>query len=215
MAFRYSCFISYSNGPGDLTERFIADLKDGLDAYLNPYLRQEVFLDKSRISGGQIIDAALARAMCESVCMVLVFSPTYFDRFFPYCTREYRGMLDLEAMRLGMVSDDIRNDIRGYGCIIPVVFRGIDYLPIEIRQRRFYDLSQYTLATPDLRREGSYISVFDEIGKHVRLLYDAFMEVEHARWGECANFNLPAETVAVEWLNALPRRRLVFPGRSG
>src|SRR5262249_52962593 len=156
----------------------------------------------------QVIDATLARAMCESVCMVLVFSPKYFDRFYPYCAREYRGMLDIEARRLRALSPDKR----GHGCIIPVVFRGaLDDLPPEIRQRKYYDLSDYTLASTNALGQDSYIRIFDEIGQRVRMLYEAFSELEEPVCGECDAFTLPEEQVVVEWLKTFPQRRSLFP----
>jgi hypothetical protein len=37
MAFKYSCFISYRRGKGELTLSFIEELKRALVSYLEPY----------------------------------------------------------------------------------------------------------------------------------------------------------------------------------
>jgi hypothetical protein len=210
MAFRYSCFISYAHGQHELMKKFIEDLIKGLNAHLDPWLRQQIYQDERRLKGGHVIDDALARAMCESVCMILVFSPTYLDRYSPYCAREYRGMVDLERRRLALVSQDKRTA----SCIIPVIFRGSEHLPEEIGSRKFYDFSKYTLATPDLNREDSYIKLFEEIGQYVYGLYNAFADLGPEAC-QCDTFGLPTAEDAVKWLRELPPRQVVFPGRSG
>jgi len=60
--------------------------------------------------------------------MVLVFTPLYFDTKHHYCALEYQGMKDLEQQRLGKIED-----FSNKGLILPVVFRGEDCLPDEIK----------------------------------------------------------------------------------
>lgn len=39
-----------------------------------------VLVDWERLQGGDFYNEALTLALCESVCMVVVFTPTYFDK---------------------------------------------------------------------------------------------------------------------------------------
>src|SRR3954453_21387128 len=92
--FRYSCFISYSYGE-ELMERFVLELKNLLESYQGFYLKGKgVFLDRDRMRGGSLIDQSLARALCESICMVVVYTPAYEEQYF--CLQEYAAMEALE-----------------------------------------------------------------------------------------------------------------------
>src|SRR5689334_16819835 len=97
MPFKYSCFISYRNGRNDLMRQFINDLEQALKAYIEPWLVEEVYIDRDRLLPGYEYNEALAHAICQSVCMIVVYSPTYQDS--SYCLREYAAMERLEEKR--------------------------------------------------------------------------------------------------------------------
>ena len=122
MPFQYSCFISYRHIPGELSKRFIEELKKALESYVSPWVNGlGVYVDYDRIKGGDYFNKALERAICESVCMILVYTPDYFDKEHTYCAREYESMKKLEKERIkhGQMS-----------LIIPIIYRGrIDSLP--------------------------------------------------------------------------------------
>ena len=57
-------------------------------------------------------------------------------------------MLELEKNRLGQNVDDLRNK----GLIFPVVYRGADYLPAEIKDHRQYEDFQHLIVEADFER---------------------------------------------------------------
>ena len=79
MAIRYGCFFSYAHGRHELMQRFKATLADALRCYLEPYFddESELFIDTEQLGGGDDLDRKIARAMCESVCMILIYTPKY------------------------------------------------------------------------------------------------------------------------------------------
>ncbi len=87
--------------------------------------RRTVYLDERRLRGGDFLDPELAANICSSACMVLLFSPYYFDMQSMYCAREYKAMLELEAKRLKLLPQGFG---KRKGLIIPVVMRGEQYL---------------------------------------------------------------------------------------
>src|SRR5713101_965974 len=124
MAFKYACFISYCHGQYDLVKGFMDQLKAALKSELEPLLDEQVYIDEERLKPGYSYNEELAKAICQSVCMIVVYSPKY-ERH-EYCVREFEGMEQLEKQRrhlLGAAGDDAR------GFIIPIVLRGDDDVP--------------------------------------------------------------------------------------
>jgi len=79
MAIRYACFLSYAQGHYDLMNKFTAQLTDAIRCYIEPYLDREteMFIDKEQLGGGDDIDRRIARALCESAAMLLIYTPKY------------------------------------------------------------------------------------------------------------------------------------------
>jgi TIR domain len=210
MAFKYACFISYCHGQHALVQSFIDQLKDALKAALDPYLDEQVYIDYDRLKPGFNYTSALERALCESVCMVLVYSPRY-ERH-AYCGREFQGMESLEAARLkclGAAADS-------RGLIIPVILRGADEIPERIKKDRLYaDFSRFTLATQDLSRNPEYVSLIEDIAAEIYKHYKRFETVGGDVCGDCSTFVLPAESQLKPWRAAVaPGWAPVFPNRA-
>src|ERR1044071_4404219 len=127
MSFKYSCFMSYHCGPSKLLERAVNDLYDALHDEIATYFRDKpIYIDKHRLQGADFYHEELATALCQSVCMIVAFTPAYLDKTHTYCAREYKAMEKLEAARLNLLPDPSE---RQHGLIIPIVFRGEKYLP--------------------------------------------------------------------------------------
>jgi hypothetical protein len=209
MAFKYSCFISYCHGQEELMRGFMDQLKRALKAELEPLLDEEVFIDSERLKPGYLYNEALATAICESICMIVVYSPRY-ERH-EYCRREFAGMESLEQARkelLGRAAPP-----RGF--IIPVIFRGkADDLPQQITQSRHYaDFSQFTLAAADITRHPEYAA---EIRKIAEVIYDHYKAFERAKANPCVlceTFKLPGAEAAPRWRADSQPVGGFFPGR--
>jgi hypothetical protein len=195
MAFKYACFVSYCHGQHELVKSFIDQLKEALNAELDTLLDEEVYVDEERLAPGYRYNEALAKAICQSVCMIVVYTPRY-ERH-EYCVREFEAMELLEKRRrerLGSLLEDAK------GFIIPIVFRGDNDLPPRIRQRlHFADFSRFTLATPEIKRNPEYL---DEIGQIARLIneqYQVFVRAGADPCTECHQFELPPASALVPW----------------
>src|SRR6267154_1456963 len=128
MALTNACFISYRHVTD---ERVMADLEQELSSEIQMWLTlpKAVYRDKSRLAGGQFFNNVLARALCESVCMVVVYIPPYFAPENPYCVREFRAMEEIEKKRLQLLG---AKDLDQNGFIIPIICRGWDDFPNAI-----------------------------------------------------------------------------------
>ncbi|MCI0513043.1 toll/interleukin-1 receptor domain-containing protein, partial [candidate division KSB1 bacterium] len=91
MPFRYSCFISYRHDQGEIMEKFVDDLCAALQNEVIMLTGMHAYLDKTRLQGGNFYNVELARSLCQSVCLIMVFTPQYFSASHPYCAREYKA----------------------------------------------------------------------------------------------------------------------------
>jgi hypothetical protein len=207
MPFKYSCFISYRHGQRKVSEQIINDLTEELGLWLD----KEVYVDRERLRGGDFYNEALAQALCESVCMIVVFTPTYFSVDHTFCTREYKAMEKLEEQRFQVLAG--RTD-KKRGLIIPLVFRGEDYLPQEIKTNRHcYNFEQFLMSDVEISRHPDYAPKIREIAEIIRKHYDVLMKASSDPCQGCENFALPSEDEIKQWLETAQGATVPFPGR--
>jgi hypothetical protein len=185
MAIRYGCFFSYAHGRHELMQRFKATLADALRCYLEPYFddESELFVDTEQLGGGDDLDRKIARAMCESVCMIMIYTPKYEAH--PYTRREYAGMRLLEAERGKWYALPSH-------LIIPVIMtQHPDGLPSQITESTFYvDFSRFTMATADLKSNPDFLPDIDRMVRRIVTHYQyqkKYMPPGH----DCNQFVLP------------------------
>jgi hypothetical protein len=211
MPFKYSCFISYRHGQRRLAERIINDLSDALASELELWLDEEVYVDRERLKGGEFYNEALATALCESVCMIMIFTPTYFDKNNIFCAREYKAMERLEERRLQAVG---RAADKKRGLIIPIVFRGEDYLPKEIKERRqYYKFDDFLMSDVEISRHPDYAPKIREIAEIIREHYKLLTALAEDPCESCSSFTLPSEAEIRQWLEGAQGATASFPGR--
>jgi len=200
MAIRYGCFFSYAHGKHELMQRFKAALVDALRCYLEPHFdnEEELFVDTEQLGGGDDLDRKIARAMCESVCMILIYTPKYEAH--AYTRREYAAMELIEQQRSAWYTMPSH-------LIIPVIMtQHPEHLPPQIANARMYvDFSHFTMATADLKSNPAFLPDIEKIVKRISTHYQLqkkFTPPGH----DCNQFVLPA--VPPEW-RAIPD--LSFP----
>jgi TIR domain len=207
MPFKYSCFISYRRGQELLMKQFIEELKQALKSSLEPFFDEGVFIDEEQIRAGDFIDKTLRCALLESSCMILVFTPKYFSEQHNYCAREYKAMRRIE---------EIRRRISGHaehGYIIPIVFRGSDKLPAELKECLYCDFSQYTLVHPGISNSPEYAPEIDKIAQKIYDISEALKSTDQDPCTNCEEFSLPSNSEIEEWLKGIKKIPSKFPGR--
>jgi len=211
MPFEYSCFISYRHCRNQLGQRIVNELYNALSGELELMTDKEVYLDRERLEVGYLYNEALARALCESACMIVVFTQTYFNRAHTYCSREYKAMEKLEEERLellGNPSDQI------YGLIIPIVFRGEDYLPPDIKERRKYvKFDNFLLSDDEMGRHPRFAPEIKRIAEYIAARCQAFDALPEDPCSNCSEFTLPTEKDIRKWLEGITEPRQPLPGR--
>ncbi len=208
MPFRYSCFISYRAGNRQRDNRYIFEvtegLRDDLSAELELLLEEDVssvYLDRSRLQGGDFFDRQMQQALCESVCMIVLFTPTYFSTNYTYCAREFKAMLTLETDRfrhLGTKSNPRR------GLIIPIVLRREDRLPRSIREKRqYYDFEEFLQNEKRIRKPRKYYEDVRQIADYVFERYHDLTAKPGDPCAECDEFRFPTHKQVLPWVRRL------------
>jgi hypothetical protein len=191
MTIRYGCFFSYAHGQHAYMSKFKNDLIDALRCYLEPHLdtEKELFVDSEQLGGGDDLDQKIAHAMCESVCMIVIYTPKYEAH--AYTRREFAAMQQLEAERRNWYPLPSH-------LIIPVIMtRHPLSLPPQISEPGFYvDFSRYTLATSDLKTNPDFLPDIDKIVQRIVAHYH-FLKYSIPPEHDCKRFVLPP--IPPEW----------------
>jgi TIR domain len=194
MAFKYACFISYCHGQHELVKGFVDQLKTALKAELETLIDEDIYIDDERLKPGHPYNEDLAKAICQSVCMVVVYMPKY-ERH-EYCIREFEGMRLLAQKRRQLLG--VVNDTRDF--IIPVILRGDDDIPERIRQHTHYaNFARFSLATPDILHNPEYVAEVRKIADVVYEWYKAFENVPADPCAPCTAFTLPPAAEVAPW----------------
>jgi hypothetical protein len=209
MPFRYACFVSYRHGQHQAVRDTVLRFRESLAGELAHWLSDlPVYLDEGRLQPGNLYNEALATALCQSVCMVMLFTPTYFDSIHRYCAREYHGMLALERHRLAFLEEEHRQN----GLIIPIVIRGEDYLPSEISNRRSYrNFEKFLRGHRDMSRHPDYSTAIRDLAEYITARHAIMRPMGEEICKGCDTFSLPHGEELDDWLQTVSS--VPFPGR--
>ena len=156
MHFKYCCFLSYRHGDKTMAtfaSQIMDALKDELSMLLDDYNALPIFKDDRSIEVGDKIDPAIAQALCQSVCMLLIYTPNYLSEEKPYCASELEGMIRLEKERITKLTG--ANEKTGF--LITVILRGDQKeLPQLLKDRQNEDFSAFALHTSEIRRNKKF-----------------------------------------------------------
>lgn len=200
--------MSYRDYQTEINSVLIKNLHAAVSDELAFYLKAPVFLDEERMGPGYLFNEGIATALCQSLCMILVFTPSYFDLEKTYCAREYKAMVNLEENRFAAITD---TDLKRKGLIFPVVIRGYEDLPPEIKDKRLaMNFENITLGEPEIRRHPAYAAKIRDIAKHIAALYTAFANLPGDS-ADCNNYSLPA--AELEWISQVRSPASSFPLR--
>jgi|SRR6267378_7114665 len=215
MPLKYACFISYRHATG-FSARFVKELYEALHERLQVLVDTShgpVIIDQERLkSGGTLYNPALSSALCQSACLVVIFTPVYFNKKHTYCAREYRAMVMLEKERLKLLEG--KGDPTN-GLVIPVVFRGWNRLPEEIsKNRQCYRFDQFQPYHKKLGQGRLYSVEIEEMASYIALRFEELNNLTTDLSLKCSDFKLPTDREIRDWLDRVALRPMSFPLRS-
>lgn len=188
---KYSCFLSRrfydeDNDAKEIMDTLVAKLKTEIGFYGG-----KCFMDLGREvnpNDAEMINTQIGRALCESACMVLIFTPDYFRSDGLTCAKEYFGMKKLIKQRQNCMKEagETVNSLT----VIAIIVRGL--LPDEIKQQSIvYEFENYEgLDTIDNERS-HYFKKIKEIAKVVDDTRTHLSDHMPALCNICETFKLP------------------------
>jgi TIR domain len=207
MPIKYSCFISYRSPSAELAR----DFHISLDRELRHWTPLPIYRDETRLNAGDFFNRELALALCESACMVMIYTPTYFDKFSTYCAREYKAMEIIESWRLEQLGYE-RN--YQHGLIIPVVYRGADIFPAYVSGvRNYYKFDSFHAYGKSYLRNNQYQNLIRQIAKYIYERCNELNALDVDPCYVCGSFEIPLIEEIHEWLSPLLPPKPIFPGR--
>jgi hypothetical protein len=194
------CFFSYRRRPGNdvynkFVEGFFKTLRDELDA-----IGVQIFRDDPSLEEGQLLEQTIWPELCQSACLVVVYTQDYFNRRQLWCAREFMGMSNLEQQRLPLLNDAKEQT---YGLIIIVVFRGEETLSKTIKNRLYYNFSEYTLSATNIPENPVYAPEIQKMAGYIYRRLDSLGQLSPDLSGDCPKRRLPTEIEAGDWLDQI------------
>jgi len=213
MAFEYCCFISYPHGQDEVLVSIVDDFVQGLKREIGAQDRRPLWFDQV-LTGGRRIDEAIGAGICKSACMIMVYTPLYFDEEHVYCARELKAMQELEVERLKTLPD------KSFGLIIPVILRGEKRFPEAMKKGKFYDFTKFLFNSPSEKLREKYAAQIQEIAQYILDRCDSLEAAEKDPTHNCDAFPLPTIEAAKQFVENVLGKKIVqvadiFPGRKG
>jgi hypothetical protein len=212
MSIKYACFISYPHPKqGKEFKKIIDKLEESLADQLGYFLDEPIYCDKDRLKPGYNYNEALAKAICESACMIVVFTSLYLSR--SYCLREFLAMEQIELERRKILGEKFDRTRR---MIIPIVIKGDPEqdLPDKISQIHYWDLTKILNRgfNPKSQECRTLIrDIANEIHLQSEILKD--LKKDHPSTQDCNSFKIPPECDAKDSWKTEPTKPSGFPLR--
>lgn len=211
MAFEFCCFISYPHGQDEVLVPFVKAFVEGLKREIGAMDRRPLWFDQV-LTGGRRIDEAIGAGLCKSACMVMLYTPLYFDEEHVYCARELKAMQDLEEERFKTLQD------KSFGLIIPIILRGPKKFPEAMKKGKFYDFTKFLFNSPSDKIRETYAEQIAEIATYIVERCDALEAAERDPTHNCDMYPLPSIEAAREFVEKVLGKTIVevadiFPGR--
>jgi hypothetical protein len=199
MPLEYCCFISYPHGQDNVLQPLMKEFLEGLRSEVYAQTRKRVWIDFECLQGGDRWSDKLGSELCKSVCMIVVYTPLYFDQENAFCGREYRAMELLEEKRLKLLPPQNRN----HGLIIPIVLRGEKRLPSVIKSHQYYSFNDIELADPQVKIRQKYSAEIKKIAEYILDRCYEFDGLKVDPCTECDQFVLPSENETRAYLQTI------------
>lgn len=176
--------------------RFVTEFTEALNSSIQPYLDIKAYIDHDRLSPGYRYNGALAQAICESVCMVAIVVPKYFNH--EYCLQELATMEKIQNTRTRKIG---QNALGNRGLIIPVVLRGkIENLPEKMSQHiHCCDFSDFNTACRKVHKIMPYIREIEKIAEYIYDLYKIFDQHSAVKNFKCEQFAFANNNMMKTW----------------
>ena len=212
MTLKYSCFISYSSS-SELEMLAARQLKEALENEIGAWIRgKDIYIYEGELDGGDIYSEVLKDALCRSVCMIMIFTKSYFHEDYTFCTKEFLMMEALEKRRLKKLKI---SSAKKHGLIIPIILRGEEYIPKCIKKfRQCHNFEDYH--TPIRKGANLFLDdkrfrpIIRDIIKYISKRDEELKDLRDIK-KECEDLKIPEDEIARNWIKTEIRTGYRFP----
>lgn len=194
MDIRWSCFLSFRGGKGNLAVGILDHFTRALANELELQVDVGLYRYTEKMEAGQFIDPTIAGEMTASACMVLLFTGKYFSKINTYCTREYLLMSRLEQSRLNRMGRR-----PSQGLIIPIILRNSDRVPQVLKRRFCVDFTEFAEGKKGIKRPKKFYTKIKNIANYI---VDRYYELENIT-GHEEMLNLPNDREVHDFIKEL------------
>lgn len=203
----YPCFISFRHYGDEISDSFVRQFEECLSAELVPLIGSRPFIDYNRMSPGYSLSQSIQQALCQSACMIIIWSPQYLTEDHIWCAMEFYAMLELEKRRL----QNLPQTERAKKLIIPVIYRGSKFYPSSLDDTLYLNFEKFTLYNSEMIKNEFFADKIKDLAEYIFERIEAFKTHGYTPWGDCADFNLPSRTDSIEFIKKNKVRNPKFP----
>lgn len=168
MAIRWSCFLSFRGGKGNLASGILDLFTEALANELDLQVDAGLYRYTDEMVAGDIIDPTIADELLASACMIILFTGKYFSKKQSYCAREYLMMSQLERARLNQLSTEIKPK---KGLIVPVILRNPDRFPPMLKTRFWVDFTGFAEDDTGIAKPKKFFNEIRKIADYIAARY--------------------------------------------
>jgi hypothetical protein len=206
--YRNTCFISWPSRGGPKVRRLVEKLKQAIEEEAPEYGLPSSVFTASDIPGGMDWESEISLALCQSIALVAVCGPEYYDS--DWCGREWAAMLGLAKDRLGSSEP----------AILPLMLRPLradstkgllqaEVLPNQVSRLQCWDLSRIRLRREDYEKTDEFADLVGGITRRIDEIARRFAERD-LRAVLSADFVLPSQSA----FSGYRQRAQIFPYRT-
>jgi len=196
MALRWSCFLSFRGGKGDLASGILDLFAKALANELELQVDAGVYRYTEEMVAGDFIDPTIADELLASACMVILFTGKYFSKTQSYCAREYLAMSRLETVRLNQLTSESRPK---KGLIVPVILRNLDRFPPILKGRFWFNFTDFVEGDTGIAKPKRFFADIRKIAAYIAARYYELDAVV----GEEDQLDLPNDQEIQDFLTAV------------
>lgn len=202
MPYEYCCFVSYPHGQNNVLVPLVQKIVEALKKEIGAQIRKEIWLDADFLQAGQLLDDEIGSKLCKSACMILFYTPLYFDTEHIYCARELKAMQLLEEQRLKLLKEKTN------GLIIPIILRGEKKYPLGKRWK-YYSFTDIEMNDPIEQIPIKYAREIRSIAEYIIDRCAELDEVLASNPYDCSQYFLPSAEEAKEFVETVLKKKIL------
>jgi hypothetical protein len=168
----------------------------------------DIYFDEERLLPTYQYNQQLAKHICRSACMVVLYWPSYLES--DYCLKEINTMLSIEKRRRKILGPALH----GHRLFLPIIFRGaFEQLPSSLSDCQYLDVRDHS-NDPNfsIGEDFKIKTILFDISESIKHLCDVMSAASDQLFNNCDSFVFPRFRGTPQTVRNVPIVQ-PFPGR--